>query len=285
MDKLQILADISALQNLILKINKREPNAIAELNRLYRLLFGEVVVAGCTNCHIKAYHRLIQITLNDLTEMENQNFKLKKGVRIEYPFNSGQNFTAKTGISNEKATEMLINHPELISRFEVYPGSEDETPSLRLPELQPQEQSNAPDENLQREKNEKAAQKYAERKTQLEKAGFELISGLFTHVTAEGERTVREEIDVQGMSDEDFAAGLELFNYEENAEPVITEGNTNPVEDFTEVPAKTKENAEPVKNYSKMSTSVLEKEYATKTGATPKQGMSRKDIIKELKSN
>lgn len=130
MDINQLFADIQELNNLIYKINKREPSAISELNRLNRILFGEVVTAGCSNCHIKAFRKLTSLTISDLKAMENQKFKIKKDVLVEYPFRSGQFFSSALGVSNELAIEYLTNHPDKLSQFEVYPGSESESKEL-----------------------------------------------------------------------------------------------------------------------------------------------------------
>jgi hypothetical protein len=128
----EVFLQLQALNGLIIKITKREPEAIAELNRLYRILYGETVTAGCSNCHIKAFHKLTSLTIDDLNTMNDQNFKIKKGVLVEYPFQSGQFFSAALGVSDELATEYLTAHPQMIEQFEVYPGSESESKELDL---------------------------------------------------------------------------------------------------------------------------------------------------------
>lgn len=132
MDIKQTYADVQALDSLIYHINKREPEAIGELNRLYRIIYGETVVAGCSNCHIKAFKKLLSLTIKDLETMENQNFKIKKGVLVEYPFRSGQFFSSALGVSDELATEYLTAHPTMIHQFEIYPGSESVSKELDL---------------------------------------------------------------------------------------------------------------------------------------------------------
>ena len=128
----EIYEDIQGLENLIYKINKREPLAIKELNRLHRIVFGEPVFADCSNCHIKAYKKLLSLTILDLQIMENQKFKIKKDALIEYPFRSGQFYSAKSGISDENAIAYLSEFPKLIKNFEVYPGSESKSKELDL---------------------------------------------------------------------------------------------------------------------------------------------------------
>ena len=126
MDIQQIYQDLQGLNNLIVKINKRDKEAMKELNRLHKMLFGSYVKAGCSNCHIKAYQMLTSITIKDLENMENQKFKLKENVMLEFPARSGQFFTSVKGISNEIASEYLANFPNGISKFGVYPGSDSE---------------------------------------------------------------------------------------------------------------------------------------------------------------
>jgi hypothetical protein len=128
--------DIQALETLVYQISKRQPAALAELNRLYRIVYGETVTAGCSGCHLKAYKKLTSLTINDLQEMENQDFKIKKGVLVEYPFRSGQFFSSALGVSNEVAVQYLTEHPSKIDQFEVYPGSESESKELDLSSLQ-----------------------------------------------------------------------------------------------------------------------------------------------------
>ncbi len=132
MDINQIYTDIQELNNLIYLINKRDTSAIEELNRLYRIVFGETVTAGCSNCHIKAFRKLTDLTIQDLSIMQEQKFKIKKGVLVEYPFRSGRFFSAALGITNELATEYLKAYPQKVTKFEVYPGSESESGALDL---------------------------------------------------------------------------------------------------------------------------------------------------------
>lgn len=73
--------------------------------------------------------------------MENQDFKIKKGILVEYPFRSGQFFSAALGVSNELAIEYLTAHPSKIDQFEVYPGSESESKKLDLSSLAKEEKS------------------------------------------------------------------------------------------------------------------------------------------------
>lgn len=134
----EVYNDILALNDLIYQISKKQPEALGELNRLYRIVYGETVEAGCSGCHTKAFKRLTSLTINDLHNMENQQFKIKKGVLVEYPFQSGQFFSSALGVSNELATEYLTNHPQMIDQFEVYPGSESESKELDLSLLEEQ---------------------------------------------------------------------------------------------------------------------------------------------------
>lgn len=120
MDVQSVYERLQQLPSLILKINKRETEAISILNSLSRLLFGETVVAGCTNCHIKAYHKLTSLTLKDLEVMNARKFKLNKGITIESPIRSGQYFNDAT-MTDEIAKDFLLNNPKGIKHFSEYP--------------------------------------------------------------------------------------------------------------------------------------------------------------------
>lgn len=120
MDVQSVYERLQQLPSLILKINKREREAISILNGLSRLLFGETVVAGCTNCHIKAYHKLTSLTLKDLEVMNARKFKLNKGITIESPVRSGQYFNDAT-MTDEIAKDFLLNNPKGIKHFAEYP--------------------------------------------------------------------------------------------------------------------------------------------------------------------
>lgn len=132
MDVKKIYDDIQNLNNLIYQINKREYKAIEELNRLHRIVFGETVTTGCSNCHIKAFKKLILITIKELQEMADQKFKIKKEHLIEWPAGSGSFYSSKLGISDEVATAYLDRFPKHLDKFEVYPGSESESKELKL---------------------------------------------------------------------------------------------------------------------------------------------------------
>lgn len=120
MDVQSVYDEIQTLPSLILQINKREHSAIAILNRLNRLLFGESVVAGCTNCHIKAYHKLTSLTIKDLEVMNARKFKLNKNITIENPIRSGRFFNDST-MTDEIARDFLLNNPKGVVHFSEYP--------------------------------------------------------------------------------------------------------------------------------------------------------------------
>lgn len=128
----QLYEELQGLNNLIYQINKRQPEAIQKLNRLNRMIYGETVTAGCSNCHIKAFNKLTSLTIEDLEIMENQNFKLKKGVLLEYPHMSGQFYSSVRGIDDKTATAYLEQFPKKLTSFEKYPGSDSESKELDL---------------------------------------------------------------------------------------------------------------------------------------------------------
>lgn len=130
MDVKKTYSDIQNLSNLIYQINKREYKAIEELNRLHRLVFGEKVTTGCSNCHIKAYKKLISLTIKELQDMADQKFKIKKEHLIEWPI--GSFYSSKLGIPDEVAVAFLERFPKHLDKFEVYPGSDSESKELKL---------------------------------------------------------------------------------------------------------------------------------------------------------
>ena len=124
MDVNKVFEDISALYPLVVKIGKKDADALAQLNRVHKAVFGTTVVAGCSGCHVKAYNKLASLTLEDLLIMENAKFKLKKGVLLNYPFMSGDHYTAQGGIPDAIAAKYLDSKPDKVDQFDLYPGSD-----------------------------------------------------------------------------------------------------------------------------------------------------------------
>lgn len=120
MDIEKIWQEIQVLPSLILKINKRDKSAIAILNKLNLSLFGESVIAGCSNCHIKSYRKITSLTYQNLIDMSNKKYKLKKGITIEFPVRGGKHYNDET-LTDELAKEILINHPEMKQHFANIP--------------------------------------------------------------------------------------------------------------------------------------------------------------------
>lgn len=118
----EIYEQIQQLNSLIYKINKREDQAVNELNRLHKIVFGENINTKCSNCHIKAFNKLINLTIQDLETMENSKYKIKKGVLIEYP--SGTHYTSVKGIPDDVAKKYLKDFPQLAKNFEEIPKEE-----------------------------------------------------------------------------------------------------------------------------------------------------------------
>lgn len=124
MDIEKIFVEIQNLNNLIYRINKRDKDALNEMNRLHKIVFGTKINEGCSNCHIKAFNKLLSLTYQDLQEMENQNFKIKPDALIEHPAGSGQFYSAANGIDDKTAFEILTGNPKLLKHFESYPKDE-----------------------------------------------------------------------------------------------------------------------------------------------------------------
>ena len=124
MDAQQLYTDIQRLPLIAAGIRKKETAAITELQRLYRLVTGQTVYAGCKGCHIKAANYLTSLTINQLETMSEKKFTLNKNVKIEWPFRSGQILTNAT-LTDEQAAEYLLNNPAGVSNFSEYPKGED----------------------------------------------------------------------------------------------------------------------------------------------------------------
>lgn len=123
MDAEAVYSQIQLLPSMAGSIRRKEPDAIAYLQRLYKEVTGNTVYAGCKGCHIKAANYLTSLTLENLTTMAQKLFTLKKGISIEWPFRSGQRFSDKN-ITDAKAAEYLYNNPSGIDHFADYPKSE-----------------------------------------------------------------------------------------------------------------------------------------------------------------
>lgn len=124
-------------------IRQKEPKSIAFLQSLYYQVTGSTVYAGCKGCHIKAANYLTSLTLQNLLIMSEQRFKLNKGVKIEWPFRSGQLLT-EVNLTDAKAAEYLINNPAGLANFADYPKGQD---GLDISEWYPSDVQNTPAED------------------------------------------------------------------------------------------------------------------------------------------
>lgn len=131
----QVYADIQKLPAMAGAIRQRQPDAITYLRAIYQLVTGNTVYAGCRGCHIKAANYLMSLTLEKLKTMSEKKFTLKKGVRIEFPFRSGQLLT-HTNMTDHRAAEYLLNNPKGLEHFSDYPQGEN---GLDLSEWYPSE--------------------------------------------------------------------------------------------------------------------------------------------------
>lgn len=121
MDVQSVYNQIQDLHKLNYLLSTKDKDASQELNRVHKLVFGEAIDFGCGNCRIKAFHKLTSLTLDKLKEMENQGYKIKKGVLIEFPVGSGQFYNSQSGISDEKAKAYLKALPHRADNFAVIP--------------------------------------------------------------------------------------------------------------------------------------------------------------------
>jgi len=137
MDVEKVFEDIQGLHKLNYLLSKKDKVASKELNRLHKLVYGESIDFGCGNCRIKAFHKLTSLTLEFLNQMENQNFKIKKGVLVEFPYGSGTFYNNLSGIPDDKAVQYLSALPHRISNFDVYPGHDSKSGELNLSLLAP----------------------------------------------------------------------------------------------------------------------------------------------------
>lgn len=126
MDYESIYKDIQNLSQLIIKIGKKEPEAIKELSRVHAMVYGVGVHVTCHNCHIKAYHKLIGLTTENIKAMNEREFVLKAGqsFTLNNEFGSDK-FYISHNLTDDIAREHLSNVPEDIALFEVYPENWD----------------------------------------------------------------------------------------------------------------------------------------------------------------
>lgn len=146
MDIEKTWAELQTLPSLILKINKRDKSSIQILNKLNLSLFGESVIAGCSNCHIKAFRKLTSLTYQNLIDMNNKKFKLKKGITIEFPVRGGKFYNSET-LTDDLARIILVNHPEMKQHFasvpvEQEPGSLKEEVKANVSDEKPLDKMN-----------------------------------------------------------------------------------------------------------------------------------------------
>lgn len=121
MDIQSVYDQIQNLHKLNYLLSTKDKEASKELNRVHKLVFGEGIDFGCGNCRIKAFHKLTSLTLEKLNEMENQGYKIKKGVLIEFPVGSGQFYNSSSGIPDDKAKAYLKALPHRKDNFSVIP--------------------------------------------------------------------------------------------------------------------------------------------------------------------
>ena len=116
----ELIERIQGLNNLVIKLGKRDPEALAELDTLHREAFGIGYEVGCKKCYTQAFHKLQALTLEKLIEMKEQKFKLKPGVLIQYPAFSPDMYTS-ANMTDEVAERYLKDNPEGSQFFESIP--------------------------------------------------------------------------------------------------------------------------------------------------------------------
>jgi hypothetical protein len=121
MDYQQLYTEIQTLPNLVIKIGKKEPAAIATLSRLHEQVYGESVCVTCTNKHIQAYSKLTSLTLENLKAMSEKKYELKKGESLTLNNEFGGKFLINHNLTDEESAEHLSNVPEDIKKFAKYP--------------------------------------------------------------------------------------------------------------------------------------------------------------------
>jgi len=131
----EIFEKIQALATITSAIARREKGAVAVLNEAYKATYGHTIEFGCKNCVTKAYMKLSSLTLQNLIDMANAKYKLKKGIRIQYPAFSA-NFYTSENITDASAEKMLKAHPEMIKHFADYPKDQDGNLQLSVSQKQ-----------------------------------------------------------------------------------------------------------------------------------------------------
>lgn len=119
----ELIERIKGLNNLVIKLGKRDAEALAELDLLHKEAFGIGYEVGCKKCYTQAFHKLQSLTIQKLIEMKQQKYKLKKGVVIQYPAFSPNMYTLDN-MTDEVAEEYLNENPEGKQFFEDFEKDE-----------------------------------------------------------------------------------------------------------------------------------------------------------------
>jgi hypothetical protein len=94
---------------------------IYKIFSLYKNVFGKPFKISCNSCFADAFMELRKITEQQLTDMNNLQFTIKKSVILYHPEKRIYN-TTNHKLTNEKALWYLCLNPYLIVKFEKFPA-------------------------------------------------------------------------------------------------------------------------------------------------------------------
>lgn len=112
------------------EIATRNPEAIADLDRVYQEIFGERITVGCGSCYQKAFFRIQKYatltTENQLTnlitmseKLKSRAFLLKDGIVLQTVF--GGDHLTNDNMTDEQAEKLLKSNANFAQYFERIP--------------------------------------------------------------------------------------------------------------------------------------------------------------------
>ncbi|TZF84514.1 hypothetical protein FW774_05870 [Pedobacter sp. BS3] len=114
----EIFNGILELQSRYAELGRREPQTVEQLRKLHLAAFGERLEKSCGNCITKAYFKISRLTLQNLIDMSEKQFKLKKDALLSY---KGDHYT-NANLTDKVAAEVLEKYPKMAKMFESTPA-------------------------------------------------------------------------------------------------------------------------------------------------------------------
>lgn len=114
---MELWDEIQKLPQLLYLLGKKDSGAISKLDELLFAVYGNRLDRHCTFCINKAYQKLTNLTLEKLTEMKDQKYKLKAGVVVYFQHTHFTN----DNITDDIAQEMVSVNKANADLFETAP--------------------------------------------------------------------------------------------------------------------------------------------------------------------